>query len=147
MAQMRDGARWGRPAQRLAAATAAAALLTGCANASERAWGAPYTDITATSTETYARALPYAVQEQQRAADRLTLVINVKDTSHAQTITEQAINDLKRDARQVDVTVYGPEGKPPDTPYASARWTSGSGVQLTRTPSPGMPRPAPESAR
>ena len=147
MEQMKESSRPGRPARRLAVAVAAAALLSGCANASERAWGAPYTDITATSTETYARALPYSVQEQQRANGRLTLVINVKDTGNAQAIAEQAVNDLKADAQQVDLTVYGPQGRPPDVPYARAQWTSGAGVQLTRTPSPGMPMPAPESAR
>ncbi len=111
---------------------AAGLLLTGCSNASERAWGAPLTDITATSTETYARARPYAVLDSRREAARLVLDVNVTDIGHADSIARTAIADLRDGASDVVVNVYDAVSKPPDPMWGRVEWRSNGDVIVMR---------------
>src|SRR5512140_3001493 len=112
----------------VAAATAVLALgAAGCWNGAERAPGAPYTDITATSSETYARRSSYDVIAQERAGDRLTLSINVKELGNAKRIAEQAVNERRGDAAQVVVQIFDAQSRPPEEAYGQMQWTAGQG--------------------
>jgi len=95
--------------------------LAACWNGGERAPGAPHTDITGTSTETYAPRVSYYVIDARRDGSRLTLDINVRDIAHAEEIARQAAREKKGNASEVDVNVYGPDGHPPETPARSFR--------------------------
>jgi hypothetical protein len=95
--------------------------LAGCWNGGERAPGAPLTDVTKTSTETYARRVNYDVIDAHRDGSRLTLDINVRDLGHAEDIARQAAAEKKGDASDVQVNVYGPMGHPPERPARSFR--------------------------
>ncbi len=111
----------------------AVALAAACSNGAERAPGTPLTDVSRTSTETYASTKPYAVLEQHRDGVRLTATINVKDLGRAEAIAREAVNELKGDAREVELSVYDAESKPPAPAWGRVTWTSGGGFRVDRT--------------
>ena len=107
---------------RIALIAVGALCLSGCWNGGERAPGAPHTDITATSTETYATAIDYYVIDSSRDGSRLTLDINVRDLGRADEFAREAAADRKGGASQVVVNVYGPAGHPPQPPVRTVIW-------------------------
>lgn len=111
---------------------AVAALGAGCSNASERAWGAPHTDISDLSTETgYAERSPYAVLDARRQGGTLTLDVNVLDLGRAAEIGRRAILEQKGDATRVVENVYDSMSKPPKPAWMRIEWTKEGGFKVT----------------
>ena len=109
-----------------------AAALPGCTRAGrEAAWGAPYTDITRTSTEpgAYAKGSPYYVIDEKRDGGHLTLDVNVTNAGKLDEVGRQVVNDQKGNSSEVTVHVFTSEEKPPKQPWRTIDWTPAGGFR------------------
>jgi hypothetical protein len=106
---------------------AAAAATAACWNGAARAPLTPKTDVTLTSSQTYARRPQYAITKAARTKGALTLSVDVIDLGRANAIAREAIAEQKGDASSVVAYVHGPQGRLTEPAWGRLEWSAAKG--------------------
>jgi hypothetical protein len=106
---------------------AAAAVTAACWNGAAQAPLTPKTDVTLTSSQTYARRPQYAITRSARTNGTLTMSVDVIDLGRAKAIAKEAIAEQKGDASSVVAYVYGPQGRLTEPAWGRLEWSAAKG--------------------